>query len=131
MRENPNIPEDTIIACLREQYGLAVVSVRFLPIGYDLNAFVYEALTFEGTSYFVKIRVGDIPAPGLRIPHALAEHGIPNILAPIPTKTRMLWGFLGTCSVVVYPFIRGENALAAGLSDSQWREFGATLKAVH
>jgi len=34
-------------------------------------------------------------------------------------------------TVVLYPFIKGENAKLAGLSEDQWREFGATLRAVH
>src|SRR5579859_3137015 len=109
MRENPDIPEDKIAACLRTYYGLAVISVHFLPIGYDLNAFVYEVLTAEGTSYFVKIRQGEINTPGLLVPRILIEHGIPNILAPLKTQTQALWCSLDTYSVIVYPFIHGEN----------------------
>jgi spectinomycin phosphotransferase len=131
MRQKPDLSEDAITACLRTQFGLDVVSVRFLPIGYDLNAFVYEAITAEGVSYFVKIRARAIHLPSLLVPRLLIEQGIPHILAPLLTKTQALWGSLGTYSVVVYPFIRGENAQITGLSDSQWREFGATLKAIH
>jgi spectinomycin phosphotransferase len=32
---------------------------------------------------------------------------------------------------VLYPFVRGENAMVVGLTDTQWREFGETLRAVH
>jgi spectinomycin phosphotransferase len=33
--------------------------------------------------------------------------------------------------VTVYPFLRGENARIIGLTDRQWRDFGAALKAIH
>jgi spectinomycin phosphotransferase len=33
--------------------------------------------------------------------------------------------------IVLYPFVRGESAMVAGLSEDQWREFGSTLRAVH
>jgi spectinomycin phosphotransferase len=131
MRLKPDIFEDKIVSCLRAQFDLDLISTRFLPIGYDMNAFVYEAMTVEGTSYFVKIRAGAINLPSLLVPHVLIEAGIPNILAPIRTRTQALWCSLDTYSVIVYPFIRGENAMIVGLSDSQWREFGATLKAIH
>jgi len=32
---------------------------------------------------------------------------------------------------VLYPYIEGENAMVAGLTRDQWREFGAALRAVH
>jgi spectinomycin phosphotransferase len=131
MREQPALPEDKLIAYLRHHYDSEVISVRFLPIGYDLNAFVYEATTAQGISYFVKIRAGAINQPGLLVPRLLIEHSIPNILAPLRTRTQELWCSLDSYSVMVYPFIRGDNAMIVGLSDSQWQEFGATLNAIH
>src|SRR5579883_2109951 len=131
MRQKPDLPEEKIVACLRDQYGLDVVSARFLPIGYDLSAFVYEAMTSDHRSYFVKIRVGSVAELSLIVPRALIEQGIPNILAPVPTRAQALWCSLDSYSVVVYPFIRGESAKRAGLSADQWREFGATLQAIH
>lgn len=131
MRQKPGIAEDKITACLRTHYDIDAISARFLPIGYDLNAFVYEAMTADERSYFVKIRAGAIQPPSLLVPRILIERGIPNILAPLRTGTQALWCSLDTYSVIVYPFIRGQNAMIAGLSDSQWRAFGATLRAIH
>ena len=131
MRQPPALAPESLIACLRTYYDLDVISVRFLPIGYDPYAFVYEAMTAEATSYFVKIRKGAINPSSLLVPRVLIEQGIPNILAPLRTRTQALWCALEAYTVVVFPFIRGDNAMNLGLSDSQWREFGATLGAIH
>jgi spectinomycin phosphotransferase len=69
----------------------------------------------------------------LLVPRALIDRGIGHVLAPLRTRSSGLWCPLGDddSTVVLYPFVRGKNAKAAGLSDDQWREFGSTLRAVH
>src|SRR5579871_1717293 len=131
MRDKPDITEGQIAACLCDDYGIAAVSVRFLPIGHDANASVFEALTAGGEAYFVKVRADGVPPASLIVPRVLIEYGIPNILAPLRSRSGALWSALNRYSLIVTPFIRGENAKVAGLSDSQWREFGATLRAIH
>lgn len=131
MRRSPGISEDELAACLRDHYDVAAAEVRHLPIGYDLDAYVYEVTASDYASYFVKIRKGAASLPGVFIPSILAEHGIPNIMAPLQTRAQELWCRSGPYSVVVFPFIRGSNAVISGLSDSQWREFGAALQAIH
>jgi spectinomycin phosphotransferase len=45
VREPPvNLPSDTLCACLRTNYGLAVTDLTFLPLGHDSSAWVYTAL---------------------------------------------------------------------------------------
>lgn len=131
MREDPGLDVGEIVACLDAQYDLRVASVTFLPIGYDLNAAVYEVISGDETSYFLKIRSGPVHEPGLLVPRALMDRGITNVLAPLRTRSSDLWCSLDGSGVVLYPFIKGENAMVAGMSDSQWRAFGATLQAVH
>jgi spectinomycin phosphotransferase len=108
-----------------------VRSVTFLPLGYDLNAAVYEVLAGDGIAYFLKVRFGPVHEAGLLVPWALAERGIQNVLAPLQTRSAALWCSCGGSSLVLYPFVTGNNAMVAGMSDDQWREFGATLHAVH
>ena len=131
MRQSPQISEEAILACLRTHYDLIVISARYLPLGYDLNAFVYEALTADGTAYFVKLRSGDVALASLLVPRMLIEAGITPILAPLQTRAQALWCRLNTYSVTVYPFVRGDNAMNTGMSEQQWREFGKTLHAIH
>jgi len=131
MRRKPDLEDDKLIACLATNYNINAISTRFLQVGHDLDAFVYECVATTEISYFVKIRAGAIHLPGLLVPRLLIEHGVPNILAPLRTRTQALWCSIDNYSVIVYPFIRGENSMVAGLSADQWREFGATLHAVH
>lgn len=131
MRQKPVISEEKIAACLRSHYGLQIVEVRYLPIGYDMNAYVFQAISLEGKAYFVKIREGAVYPPSLLVPRLLLEHGIPHILAPLRTRTGQVWSKMDVFSVVIYPFIAGDDAKKIGLSDAQWQEFGATLRAVH
>jgi spectinomycin phosphotransferase len=130
-RDDPGLNLDSITACLDAQYGLRVRSITFLPLGYDLNAAVYKVIAAEGTAYFLKIRFGSVHESGLHVPWALAERGIRNVLAPMQTQSRDLWCSCEGCSLVLYPFITGGNAMAIGMGDDQWREFGSTLQSVH
>ena len=134
MREDPGLDAAAIAACLHDHYGIEAAVVSYLPIGYDLNAAVYEVQAADGASYFVKVRFGSVFEPGLEVPRALIDRGVPNILAPVRSRTSALWrpldGYPGY-TVVVYPFIRGENAMNAGMAEGQWRQFGAALRAVH
>jgi spectinomycin phosphotransferase len=134
MREDPGLDVGKISACLDAHYDLHVASITFLPIGYDLNAAVYEVISCDGGSYFLKIRFDPVHEPGLLVPQALSDLGVRNVLAPLRTPSLDLWcpldGYPGY-SAVLYPFVSGENAVSAGLTVDQWRTFGSTLRAVH
>ena len=134
MREEREIDRDAIAGCLTAHYGLGVVSIAFLPLGNDFTAAVYRVAASNGSDYFLKIRFGPVFAPGLLVPRALLDRDISNVLAPLRTVTSDLWCPLpghDAAAVVLYPFVPGENAKIAGLSDDQWQVFGATLRAVH
>jgi spectinomycin phosphotransferase len=130
-REDPGLDLDTITACLDAQYDLRVSAITFLPLGYDLNAAVYKVIAEDGTAYFLKVRFEPVRESRLLVPWALSKRGIRNVLAPLQTRSSELWCSCGGSSLILYPFIAGENAMAAGMTDEQWREFGATLQAVH
>ena len=134
MRDDPGFDPGAIAASLGAYYGLRVASATFLPLGYDPDAAVYQIGSEDGTPWFLKIRRGPVHEPGLLVPRVLTERGIPNILAPLPTRSADLWCPLAGSpghTLVIYPFVQGEAAAAAGLSDDQWRAFGSTLRAVH
>lgn len=134
MRDDPGLDIGKITSTLKAGYGLDVTAVHYLPIGYDLDAAVYEVVTASGARYFLKIRFGPVPELSLLVPRALADLGIERVLAPIPAAAGQPWfpirGTQGH-TAVLYPFIQGENAKVTGLSEGQWRAFGETLRAIH
>nr|MDQ3044185.1 hypothetical protein [Chloroflexota bacterium] len=134
MREDPKLETAKISACIAANYGFRIVSVTFLPIGFDLSAFVYKVVSRDENAYFLKIRSGPVHEPSLLVPRALIDRGVGNIHAPLPTRSLSLWcsleGYDGY-TAVLYPFIQGDNAMLTGMRDEQWREFGSTLHAVH
>ncbi len=71
MREDPGLDAGRISACLVAHYDLRVASVKFLPIGYDPNAAVYEVVSRDDLSYLLKVRFGPVHEPGLLVPRAL------------------------------------------------------------
>jgi spectinomycin phosphotransferase len=132
--DDPCLDSRKVVSSLETHYGLSVVSVSFLPPGFDPGAAVYAALAADGTPYFLKVQFHAIDETGLLVSRALIERGVPNILAPLRTRSAHLSAPLDGhpgCRLVLYPYIHGDNAMATGLSEAQWRAFGATLRAVH
>ena len=131
MLEKPDIQDESIIACLVDEYGLNVVQVAFLPLGADRNTAVYRAVTDDATPYFVKLRLGDFEDSSVALARYLRDQGIVQVVAPLATGTGQLWVILNAFKLILYPFIQGRNGYTAGLSDRHWSEFGTSLKAVH
>ena len=131
MLEKPVLHDATIIACLREEYGLPIVQVDFLPLGADQNTAVYRVVAHDGTPCFLKLRRGDFDEISVALPRLLSDQGMAEIIAPLATTTGKLWAHLAGFTVILYPFVEGQNAYEIDLSDRHWRDFGAVLKRLH
>jgi spectinomycin phosphotransferase len=131
MLEPPNLPDETIIAALRERYGLAVTEIAFLPIGNDASAWVYRVNATDGDVYFLKVRKGSLNEPGLLVPRTLHEQGVAHIIPPLPTAAGAVWTALGNFTLILYPFIEGEAAVYAGMEEQHWIAYGAVLRQTH
>jgi spectinomycin phosphotransferase len=126
----PDLSDATIIACVREAYGLRVRRVTFLPHNYVSNA-GYRLDADDGRPYYLKLRRGDFDDVAVAVPDFLHSQGIREVMAPIATTAQTLWvrrhGFVWT----LYPFVAGHNGFTTSLSDAQWVELGRSLRAVH
>jgi spectinomycin phosphotransferase len=131
MLERPDLPDATILACVRASYGIPVVEIDFLPLGNDSSAWAYRAWTADGPPYFLKVKKGGVDKPSVLVPRYLRDSGIEQVIAPLPTRAGELATSVDSFSVILYPFIEGRIGMEVGLSASQWIAFGSLLKQIH
>ena len=131
MLEKPDLPDERLIACLRDAYGLAVTRITFLPLGNDVNTAVYQVVADDATPYFLKLRSGAFDASTVAIPHFLHDQGIAQIIPPITTAAGHLWTRVDAFAVTLSPFAEGVNGFKAPLSERQWGDLGAALRGIH
>ncbi len=131
MIEKPEIKEEKIIDVLKENYSIQARQLEFLPIGNDASSFAYRVEDEYGDSYFLKLKT-KLPNPaGLFVPRFLKDNGFQQVVAPLSAKTQNLFGGVDEFFIILYPFIRGNEAMQVGMTDAQWTEFGSTLKRIH
>jgi spectinomycin phosphotransferase len=132
MLEKPELKDEQIINCLRDEYGLDIENISFLPLGADVNSFAYRVVAKDGTNYFLKLRKGDFfNQASVVIPNFLSAIGIKQAIPSLETETGQLWAYINPFKVILYPFVEGYAGLDIKMSKQQWFEFGAALKRFH
>jgi spectinomycin phosphotransferase len=119
-----------IINCLQSDFDLPVKTLTALPWGADINSAVYKAETGK-SSYFVKVKQGHHHEMGIAILECLQKAKIQEIIFPMETKDQRLFTYLDNFTVIVHPFIEGENGFTRDLTSDQWITLGQALKQVH
>lgn len=130
MLEKPNIQDSVILSRINAEYNLHATNLRFLPLGADMGTAVYQVITGDGATYFLKLRKG-FEEISVTVPLFLKSQGVTEIISPIETKSKQGWADFGEYKIILYPFIKGENGFEAELSNGHKRVLGATLKAIH
>jgi spectinomycin phosphotransferase len=131
MLEPPDLSDAALRACLREAYAVRAAQIEFLPLGADLNTVVYRAVADDGTPHFVKLRRGAFDKASVALPRWLSDQGVAQIIPPEATVGGQLWAQLDGFTVVLYPFVEGQNGYAVPLSARHWHDFGAALNMLH
>ncbi|HEY9712640.1 MAG TPA: phosphotransferase, partial [Chroococcales cyanobacterium] len=132
MREPPlNLDDAALQISLQEHYGISASYLEFLPLGHDSGAWVYRAESRDGKEYFVKVRKALTNAASLVVPRFLQDHGVTQVVAPLPSNTGELHAGAGSYALIVYPYLHAEPARQCGLTDKQWIEYGRILRQVH
>ena len=131
MLEKPDIPDETIIACLQAEYGLPILEIAFLPLGGDLSTAVYRLVTQDGAPYFCKLKRDIFDPISVALPKFLSEQGLPEIIPPLVTRSGELWAVLEEFRLILYPFVEGTAGYEVELTERQWAGFGAAMKRLH
>jgi spectinomycin phosphotransferase len=131
MTEKHPLSDQFIINCLNADYGIEVAVLTLLPLGADMNASVYKAQTYDHTSYFVKLKRGHHHDIGIEIVELLHDAGIKEIIPPVKTILGQSTQQIEDFTLIVYPFVNGQNGFSINLTDNQWVKLGHTLRQVH
>jgi spectinomycin phosphotransferase len=129
MKDKPEIADAILIEALKDNYGIQVKSLEFLPLGYDAMAGVYRVHADE--DFFLKAKRKGVSQASLAVPHFLKSKGIEQIVAPIATKNNELSIQREGFTLILYPFIEGDTGMKLGMSNKQWFEYGEVLRAMH
>lgn len=121
--------EQNIIHFLETAYKIKVIKLAFLPLGADMDATIYKATTYD-KSYFVKLNLGYHHDNNIIIMELLYEAGI-QVILPLKAidgqSTQRILDF----SLIVYPFVEGQDAFCRHLTDHQWQKLGKSLRLLH
>ena len=131
MIEKQPLSLQRIIDCLNTDYGIAVATLTFLALGADINASVYKAHTHNGLSYFVKLKRGYHHDISVALLSLLQSSGIQEIIPPIKTTHGKEAQHIDDFTLIVYPFVEGQNGFCYNLTDEQWVTLGKVLRQVH
>ena len=131
MLEKHPLSGPIIIRCLNTHYGIEVASLTFLPLGADMNASVYKVQTLDQKSYFIKLKTGHHHDTSVEIVELLRSAGIRQIIPPVKTIHGRTTQRIDDFTLIVYPFVDGQDGFNRNLTDDQWTTLGKALRQVH
>jgi spectinomycin phosphotransferase len=131
MLVQPDYPLENIISCLSDEFGLQNASVKFLPLGADLNTAVYRVELPSGQRFLLKLRSGEFAENSAVFPKLLFDQSVEQVIPPILSCSGKPSTRLDQYCVILYPYIDGKDGFQVELSDEQWVEFGNAVKKIH
>lgn len=125
------LSDQSITDCLCTHYGIKIVTLTCLPLGADSNASVYKVEAQDKSTYFVKLKRGHHHDIGITIVQLLHDVGIQQIIPPIKIIQGHVTQSIDDCTLILYPFVEGQDGFTRALTDEQWLTLGKTLRQVH
>lgn len=120
-----------IINCLQTYYRIGVVELTQLSIGADLDALIFKAEASDQKTYFVKLKKDHFHDASIEVLELLQECGIQQLIPLVETidgkKTQQVDDF----TLLVNPFVEGQDGFSRSLTDEQWIGLGKALRQVH
>ncbi len=131
MAKKPFLTEQRINECLRTHYGINISMLTLLNLGADMNASIYKAEARDGLCYFIKLKKERHHDIGIALIELLHNASIQQIIPPVKTIDGQSIQLIDNLTLIVYPFIKGENGFNRTLVDEQWLTLGNTLRHIH
>ncbi|MGV8948771.1 MAG: phosphotransferase family protein [Candidatus Paracaedibacter sp.] len=131
MLEKQPFLDQRIMNCLNADYGIEVASLTFLPLGADGHASLYKAEAHDQSSYFVKLKHDHQDDIGPMITAFLHDAGLQHVIPIIRTPHGQLTSRSDDFSLVVFPFIDGQDGFSRDLTQKQWYLLGKVMRQVH
>ncbi len=120
-----------ILNCLSTYYLIEATALAQLPLGADVNASIYKAQASDQKTYFVKLKQGHFHDANIAILELLQMAGIQQLIPPIKTIEGKQIQQVGDFTLIVYPFVEGQDGFSCSLTDEQWVALGRVLRQVH
>ncbi len=120
-----------IIKWLHTYYLMEVAALTLLPLGADPNASIYKVQANDQKTYFVKLKQGHLYDINIEVLDLLQTAGIQQLIPPIKTAAGAQIQQVNDFTLIVYPFIQGQDGFSRSLTDKQWISLGQALKQVH
>ena len=125
-----SLPTERILEVLSSAYGIEAIELTFLPIGADLSSSVYKAQAKDGR-YFVKVKHSYDHDTSAAIATLLQNAQIEQVIFPVKTLQGLQSQKMGDWTLLVFPFIEGEDGLCRELTNQQWIDLGRALRQIH
>lgn len=129
MKQKANMSK--IIDFLNSKYDIATTHLTLLPLGADMDASVYKAEADDEKAYFIKVKKGYHSNVAVTLLAFLQASGIQQIISPIQGREGRVIHYIDDFTLIVYPFVRGQNAFCYPLNEVQWINLGQALKQIH
>lgn len=131
MIEKSLLSKQRIIDCLKINYGIEVATLTFLPLGADMQASIYKAQARDQLSYFVKLKHGHHHDISAIIIALLCNAGIQQIIPIVKTIRGQPTQRLDDFTLIISPFIEGQDGFSRDLTDDQWYALGKVMRQIH
>lgn len=120
-----------IINCLSTYYLIEVTALILLPLGADPNALIYKAQASDHKTYLVKLKRDHFHDTNIAVLELLQMAGIQPLIPPIKTVAGSQMQQVNDFTLIVYPFVEGQDGFSCSLTYEQWVALGRALKQVH
>ncbi|MBX9977417.1 MAG: aminoglycoside phosphotransferase family protein [Alphaproteobacteria bacterium] len=129
MKNTP--PHDLLTRWIKTYYDIDVSHLTHLPLGADLNAAVYKAQTHNQSTYFIKLKRGYSHDIAPTILQFLQEAKVHPIIPPVKTCGGESLLQRDNFTLIIYPFVEGQDGFTRPLSHKQWLNLGKTMRQIH